>query len=170
MTEAAAEKGYEACRVEDVLGRSGLSRSTFYLHFADKHECFMAAFERGIDALLGAVAEAAEGAAEPRARVEAGIGALLSGLTRDPAMAQVALVEIRTAGPEGQERYEVASKRFASLLRTGGCMSPGPPGTETERAERTVDSVATVLWMEVGAGQTEKLPRLSEALVAAVRR
>lgn len=124
----------------------------------------------GVDALLGAVTEAAEGAADPQARVEAGIEALLSGLTGDPAMAQVALVEIRTAGPEGQERYEVASKRFASLLRTGGCLSPGLPGTETERAERTVDSVATVLWMEVGAGHTEKLPRLSEALVTFVMR
>jgi AcrR family transcriptional regulator len=45
MTEAAAEKGYEACRVEDVLGRSVLSRAMFYLHFKDKADCFMAAFE-----------------------------------------------------------------------------------------------------------------------------
>jgi AcrR family transcriptional regulator len=46
MTEAAAEKGYEACRVEDAL-----ERSTFYFRFKDKMDCFMAAFERAADTL-----------------------------------------------------------------------------------------------------------------------
>jgi hypothetical protein len=83
-------------------------------------------------------------------------------------MAQVALVEIRTAGPEGQERYEVASKRFASLLRTGGCLSPGLPGMGMEAAEQVIGTVATVLWLEVGAGRTERLQRLAPALVSVV--
>ncbi len=39
IVQAAAEKGYEACGVDDMLARSGLSRSTFYKHFADKEQC-----------------------------------------------------------------------------------------------------------------------------------
>jgi len=41
---------------------------------------------------------------------------------------------------------------------------------EMEKAERAVDSVATVLWLEIGAGRTERLQRLAPALVAALRR
>jgi hypothetical protein len=39
-----------------------------------------------------------------------------------------------------------------------------------EKAERAVDAVATVLWMEIGGGRTERLPRLGPALVSVVRR
>jgi AcrR family transcriptional regulator len=58
MTGAAAAKGYRACRVEDVLERSGLSRSSFYAHFKDKTECFMAAFEVAVEGLLAAATDA----------------------------------------------------------------------------------------------------------------
>jgi AcrR family transcriptional regulator len=170
MVGAAAAKGYEACRVEDVLGRSGLSRSTFYLHFTDKTDCFMAAFERAAQALFEAVMEAVEAAADPQARAEAAVEALLGSLVGDPAIAQLTLVGIRTAGPEGRERYAAACERFASLLAGGGCLSGVVPGMEMEQAERAVDSVATVLWLEVGSGRTEGLQRLAPALVAVIRR
>ena len=170
MTRAAGEHGYEACRVEDVLGLSSLSRATFYKFFVDKRGCFMAAFEAAADALLAAAAEAVEATPDPEARVEAGIDALIDRLAADPAMARLALVEIRTAGPEGQERYEAASKRFASLLAAGECLRRVRPGTEMEKAERAVDAVATVLWMEISGGRTGRLSRLAPALVALVRR
>lgn len=170
MTRAVGEHGYEACRVEDVLALSSLSRATFYKFFADKRECFMAAFEAAVDALLAATVEAAEATPDPEARVKDGIDALIGHLTADPAMAQMALVEIRTAGTEGQERYEAASKRFASLLSSGGCLRRGQPGMEMKKAEWAVDSVVTVLWMEISGGRTERLPRLVPALVAVVRR
>jgi AcrR family transcriptional regulator len=170
MTRAAGEHGYEACRVEDVLERSGLSRASFYLHFTNKTGCFMAAFGAAVDGLLATVVEAVEAAPDREARVEAGINALIGRLTANPAMARLALVEIRTAGPEGQERYQAACKRFARLLAGGGCLRPVRPGLEMETAERAVEAVATVLWMEVGAGRTESLPRLVPALVAAFMR
>ncbi len=170
MTEAAAEKGHEACRVEDALERSSLSRATFYLHFKDKTACFAAAFERAADALFEAVSEAVEGPADPQARAEAGIEALLGSLASDPAAAKLAVVEIRTAGLDGEARFAAACGRFASLLAAGECLRRVHSGMELEMAERAVSSIATVLWLEIGSGRTGKLLRLAPALVGVVRR
>ena len=169
MVEAAAAKGHEACRVDDVLARSGLSRSTFYKHFADKEECFLAAFETAVDALLAAVREAIADQVKPEARFEAGLDALLARLAGNPAIAQLALVEIRTIGSQGQEHYEAASRRFATLLDAGNCLGDGDAGLEARRAEWAVSTVATVLWLEVGCGRTENLQRLAPALVSAIQ-
>lgn len=62
MAEAAATTGYEASRVTDVVELSSLSRWTFYKHFDDKEECFLAAFEAAVEAILKRV----EGAGEIR--------------------------------------------------------------------------------------------------------
>jgi AcrR family transcriptional regulator len=37
------QRGYAATRVSDVLERTGISRRTFYAHFANREECFFAA-------------------------------------------------------------------------------------------------------------------------------
>lgn len=165
VTDAASAKGFEACRVEDVLERSGLSRSSFYKHFNDVSECFMAAFELAVDELVATAEGAAGGATRPEGRLETGLAAVLGKLSAEPAAAQLALMEIHTAGAEGRQRFEAARKRFATLLAERGCLPGVTPGMEMERAEQAIGTVTTVLWMEVGGG-TENLLRLVPAFVA----
>ena len=45
MLKAAAELGYRETNVQDVIDRAGVSRPTFYEHFANKEDCFLAAFD-----------------------------------------------------------------------------------------------------------------------------
>ena len=45
MLDAVGEQGYVATSVADVLSRAGVSRRTFYEHFADKEACFLQAFD-----------------------------------------------------------------------------------------------------------------------------
>lgn len=53
LVTAAAElfyrRGFEATPVEDILAATGVSRSNFYYHFADKHELARAVVERWIE-------------------------------------------------------------------------------------------------------------------------
>src|SRR4051812_30467577 len=58
MASAVAEKGYSRTAVADVIDRAGVSRKTFYEHFANKEECFLAAYDEGVDLLLEAIDEA----------------------------------------------------------------------------------------------------------------
>src|SRR6187402_117268 len=51
MLRATAQLGYREVSVQDVLDRAGVSRPTFYEHFENKEDCFLAAFETTADRL-----------------------------------------------------------------------------------------------------------------------
>ena len=65
MANATAEKGYVHTTVADVIKRAGVSRETFYEHFSDKEDCFIAAYDAGVEAVLVRV-----GRGEPVTNVE----------------------------------------------------------------------------------------------------
>ena len=48
---AVAEKGYAAATIDDIVRGAGVSKKTFYEHFQDKLECFLAAYETASDEL-----------------------------------------------------------------------------------------------------------------------
>src|SRR3954462_11667560 len=132
MALAVARKGYAAATVGDVVAGAGVSRKTFYEHFRDKEECFLAAFDAGVDALLAAIV-----AAEPtrpgwletlRARVRA----YLVTLAARPEFARTFMIEVFAAGPRAIERRAQVHERFAHLIPAlsaqGGRASPELPG------------------------------------------
>ena len=60
MAEVASERGAGAVTVAHVVARAGVSRRTFYDLFADREECFLAAFEEAIGRVSALVLEAYE--------------------------------------------------------------------------------------------------------------
>ena len=55
ITRAVSEKGYAKVTVADVVSLAGVSRRTFYEHFKDVEDCFVAAYEPATRALLAEV-------------------------------------------------------------------------------------------------------------------
>ncbi|HEX8856534.1 MAG TPA: helix-turn-helix domain-containing protein, partial [Thermoleophilaceae bacterium] len=80
MAQSVAEKGYAATTVADVVGRAGVSRKTFYEHFRDKEDCFLEAWDAGVEILLDAVAQATTATEDWREGVRAGTRAYLETL------------------------------------------------------------------------------------------
>lgn len=64
-----AERGYDAVRVEDITRAAGVSRATFYNHFAEREEILAALFERLLDT-DNKPAERAIGSAPPLEQIE----------------------------------------------------------------------------------------------------
>src|ERR1700739_1664107 len=52
MTDAVAELGYTATPVSEVIERAGVSRKTFYVHFRDRRDCLVAAYEQAAARML----------------------------------------------------------------------------------------------------------------------
>ena len=52
------ERGYHETTVDQIAGRAGLSKGAVYWHFEAKREIFLALFDRFVDALVTAQAEA----------------------------------------------------------------------------------------------------------------
>jgi AcrR family transcriptional regulator len=115
---AVADKGYAATTIEDIVRGAGVSKKTFYEHFADKLDCFLAAYETASDQLfehVRAAQDAADG--EWLTRTRAGIRAYLRWLAAEPALARVFLIEVAAAGPTALERRERLRDRYAQRMR-----------------------------------------------------
>jgi AcrR family transcriptional regulator len=136
MADATAAKGYAHVAVADVIERAGVSRRSFYEHFANKEECFLAAYDAGVELILAAIDEAIRDAApDPVAIARAGTSAYLETLAANPAFARTFLVEVLGAGPEALARRDAVHERFAERLAqsyraiaqaSGGLAEPPP--------------------------------------------
>src|SRR3954447_10552647 len=113
MAEVVAAKGYSATTVADVIADAGVSRRTFYEHFRDKEDCFLAAYDTGVEVLLETVREAGDGIDDPLERTRARVRAYLETLAAEPAFARTFEIEIAAAGPRAQARRRDVYQSFA---------------------------------------------------------
>jgi AcrR family transcriptional regulator len=65
LVELIAEKGLESVRIQDILDRANIGRSTFYTHFQDKHELLNSCFEEIHVMLEKHLMEALNGSIDP---------------------------------------------------------------------------------------------------------
>jgi AcrR family transcriptional regulator len=114
---AVAEKGYAGATIDDIVRGAGVSKKTFYEHFRDKLDCFLAAYEAASDELLTRLRDAQSGRAGWLDRTRAGLDAYLRWLAAEPALARVFLIEVAAAGPVAAERRERIRDRYADVLR-----------------------------------------------------
>jgi AcrR family transcriptional regulator len=114
---AVAERGYAGATIDDIVRGAGVSKKTFYDHFRDKLDCFLAAYEAASDELLARLREAQAGPGGWLERARAGMRAYLRWLAAEPALARVFLIEVAAAGPVAAERRERLRDRYADLLR-----------------------------------------------------
>jgi AcrR family transcriptional regulator len=117
MADSVSEKGYPATTVADVVGRAGVSRKTFYEHFSDKEDCFLAAYDAVVDILMTQVIDAREGIDDWSTAMRASLRAYLETMAAAPAMARTFFVEVLAAGPRALERRAEVHRRFAELSR-----------------------------------------------------
>ena len=112
-----ARSGYAEASAESISREAGMSKATFYEHFANKEECILALFDEGARTVLTAMGEATAGAGpDPTARMRAGIATFLEQLASHPNESQTLLIEIIGAGPRATERRDAILQGFADAL------------------------------------------------------
>lgn len=117
FTELMAERGYAAVRLAELVTRAGVSKATFYEHFADKQQCMLAAYEHFLHTLIGAIAPvAAEDAPDMTDLVRNVITRYIEVLNRDLTAARAFFVELDGAGPEARARRRYERQAFTALL------------------------------------------------------
>ncbi|HEX2096383.1 MAG TPA: TetR/AcrR family transcriptional regulator [Solirubrobacterales bacterium] len=162
IAESLHEYGYDKTTVSVVTAQARVSKSDFYRHFQSKDECFLAAYDDAVDRLRGEVLDACAAEDEWAAAVAAGLQAMLGFLARDPARADLLLVEGLRAGPDVYARFQKAVQSFVSSIGDRAPRSPaGRPGDGV--AEAVVGGIASLLSRWVLAGKTAELEgRFSE--------
>jgi AcrR family transcriptional regulator len=170
MVDLVAEQGYAETTVADVIARAGVSRRTFYEHFADKRECFFCAWDTSVRVLLGDIVQAAGSARDWRERLDAGLDVYLHSLVREPGIARSLTVDALAAGSGAVERRREVHDRFVRLL---GAVLAEARGVPVERM-RPVEPILVALVgglnelaaREVEQGRTSSLERLKPVMLA----
>ena len=156
IVAAVAEKGYAPTTVADVIRNARVSRTTFYEQFADKEDCFLAAYDDGGRTHYQLVAEAVDQAVDLVDQVRLGVRAYLDALAAYPAFARAFLLEVFAAGPKAARKRAEHQARYIALLRRSyeraRADDPGLPELSHavfQAAATAVDSlVTTCLWEE----------------------
>ena len=110
MVEAVAQKGYASTSVADVIGGARASRETFYEHFENKQDCFLAAYDEAVRRLTDAMRGAAAGGAPAAGRFERVLERYLDAIAAEPALARTFLIEVYAAGPDAWRRARVLDR------------------------------------------------------------
>ena len=109
--------GYADASAEAISREAGMSKATFYEHFANKEECLVALFEYASEFALGALVESARAAGgDYQDRHRAGLRAILEIAEANPSMAQAILVETVGAGPRVAELRDHALNTIAQVM------------------------------------------------------
>jgi AcrR family transcriptional regulator len=155
MLEEVGSRGYDATSVRTVLARTGLYRQAFYDSFADKDACYLAAFEMGVARLETLAIAAAASEESWRARLRAGLGAVLGFLDKEPDVGRALIVEVHAAGPEALAKRAKAMKRVADFIDLARLDIEGgesPPGIAPEGI---VAGIHAVVHGRLSTGATE---------------
>jgi AcrR family transcriptional regulator len=162
-----AAKGYGAMTVADLTKQAGVSRTTFYEMFADKEDCFLAAYDSAVETLVRRVTAAYESEQSWPDRAAAGLTALLAALAEEPALARLSLVDIGNAGPAAQRRYRAAVQRLTPLFEEGRDFAAGGRALPANTSRMAIGGVTGLISDELVADRAKQLPGLlSDVLFA----
>jgi AcrR family transcriptional regulator len=170
MVQAVAEKGYAHVAVADVIQRAGVSRKTFYEQFANKEECFLAAYDAGVDGLLAAIDDAlSELAPDWLAASRRAVGVYLARMAASPAFARAFLIEVLGAGPPALARRDAVQGRFADQLaaihRRARADIPDIPELPPHTFRAAVGAVNELVTAHVLEHGAATLPELADAIL-----
>jgi AcrR family transcriptional regulator len=166
---AVAERGYSAATIDDIVRGAGVSKMTFYEHFSDKEDCFIAAYESAAGELFERVRAAHQEPGDWLERARAGIRAYLRWLAGDPALARVFLIEVAAAGPRAAECRERLRDRYAELTRDleerARRDRPGLPLLPDELVHALAAATDAVVVRHIREAGAEDLPALEPTLL-----
>jgi len=116
MIESTARHGYAGASVAHVIAHAGVSRKAFYEHFADKEDCFLAAYDVVSERVLADLIAAGTQRTSKSARRTDYVVGFLTALARNLAVARVFMVDVLGAGPRALKRRDDLNHRFADQL------------------------------------------------------
>jgi AcrR family transcriptional regulator len=167
MLNAAAELGYLGTNVQDVIDRAGVSRPTFYEHFSNKEDCFLAAFDTSAERLRKDVeAAVSQGGSVWRDRIRFGLEALLRFATREPDTARTLVVEARAASSAAVQRRVDLLDGFARCLdEQARELLPEPPGQNGITASGIVGGLESLLYSRLCKQEYDQLESLLPSMM-----
>ena len=156
-----AGKGYPALSLEEIVADAAISLQTFYEHFDNKEEAFLATFEMGHAKATAAINRSLDLKLSWQQNIRRGLNALLEFLAAEPAIARLACLDILIAYPHVTGRVNEANFSYIELLDIGPDNTyPNLPAPVMREA--SVGGIFELLHDYVLRGRTERVTELSD--------
>lgn len=166
MVASVADLGYEATRVADISGISGVSSRSFYNLFpGGKDQCFMAVIREILKETLAALAGAGEGEKDWERRLLATYQQFAELVVAQPAAASLLLTEGYAAGQEATKALDQATSAFERLSRRRLQESPERAELPASMIQAQVGALQELARARLGRGEAGALPLLVPELV-----
>ena len=167
MLRAASELGYRETNVQDVIERAGVSRPTFYEHFANKEACFLAAFDATAARLRERVAAAVrKGGDNLRDRLRFGLETILHFAATERDAARTLIVEARAASAEAVMRRDELLDHFADCIDAQVReLLPGVPSYSPVTAAGIVGGIEALLYSRLNKGELDDFDSLLPSMM-----
>jgi AcrR family transcriptional regulator len=168
MAELVAEHGYVAVTIGDIATRAGTAKRTFYDHFADKEQCFLAALDGITDTLVQATGRFFAVPGTIRERCEYSLRAYLELLGSMSTTSKIFYLEAMATGPEAVDRRTEMLLRFArnivALSREAQAQGEGREISE-HHALAVVGALHTLIFHQVHRHGPERLLDIVDEVV-----
>jgi AcrR family transcriptional regulator len=166
MVAAVAEHGFEATRVADVLELSGVSRNTFYKHFENKLDCFLATMDAIVSRSGDDIVSAYHGHDGPwDERLGAALDAVVAEILAQPAAARLYYVASYAAGPRAIAKVEEMGDRLEQLARQALDASPRHAGLPRDLLRAILRGFRRVFQSRLRNGREDELPTIAPHLL-----
>ena len=119
LAQVVAEKGFADATIADIVREAGVSRRTFYEHFAGKPQALIALFEAASRNALQVLREAIDPGRDWQAQVEQAMTAYLGCLAQNPVLLRTLFVDILGLGAPGlaaRRRVNTEIARFMASV------------------------------------------------------
>ena len=154
--------GYAEASAEAISRQAGMSKATFYEHFANKEECLVALFQYATTSFLEELVAASRGAERRfEERHSAGVHAILAAVHENPTLAQAILVETVGAGPRLAELRTEALNGFAQVMYEqtvrAAELTGGPAFASPDEAFAIVGATFELVSRQLRTGRPERV-------------
>jgi len=141
--QAIEEAGYARLTVAQVISRAKVSRKTFYDIFADREDCFLAAFEQVLSQARVIALQAYERESSWREGVRSALAQLLMFMDAEPGLAKLCVVESLAAGERVLQCRAEAFDELVGVIETGRSLPSGAREPSALTAEGVLGGVFT---------------------------
>ena len=165
--EVVVERGYQAMTISDIVGRAGVSFSTFYEHFKSKGAALLAALDSGRSLMFGMMLPLYRRARDWPSAVRASFTAMFAFYATEPGYTRMAMIEVVGAGDELLAKHEELIAATYVALEPGFELRPELPRFYAEAIGGMIFELAAGEIRRRGTGRMDELGPLATYLVLA---
>lgn len=171
LAAVVADKGLAATSVADVVREAGVSKRTFYEHYAGKEACFLDLYRLASASALRTLRGAVQADRPWQDQVESALRAYFEHLAAGPRLLRTLFVDIHQLGEAGARvRREVMGELAAFMRETVNRERPKAQALSEAMATGAVGAINELVLQAIERDEQASLARLTPAASEIVRR